>query len=73
MDEKQQILFDPRTSSLCSAMINPTELDPTAKNLLRRLTDVEKRAIKAFLADAYYSHEINPADYQFLMNKVDNG
>lgn len=35
------------------------------------LTDKERAAIKLFLADAYYSHEIDPGDYAFLRTKVE--
>lgn len=31
----------------------------------------ELEAIRSFIFDAYYDHEISPADYLFLMDKTD--
>lgn len=34
-------------------------------------TKYRRRVIRRFLADAYYSHEITPGDYFFLLDKAD--
>lgn len=33
--------------------------------------EIERCAIRKFLANAYYSHEISPGDYGFLIDKLE--